>query len=100
MTPETPSIFDLPDDQADALHAELARIFGPTPADGGGERPSRSFMWVLPAPTFDEAIALLREVPSGSGEAGLNAMLAQRAPELAEPVEDDTWADEEPEPQG
>ena len=98
MTPadDAPSIFDLPDDQLELLHQELGRIFGGPADDAGGERPSRSFMWVLPAPTFDEAMALLREVPSGSGEAGLNAMLALRAPELAEPEQDDTWTDEQP----
>ena len=91
---EPPSAFDLDDAQFEQFQAELERIFGPQPEDAA-DRPSRKMMWVLPAPTFDEAMALLREVPSGSGEAGLNRLLQERFPALAEPDED-PWADAPP----
>ena len=92
-----PSAFDLDDAQFEQFAMELQRIFGDTAAAGDADRPSRKMMWVLPAPTFDEAMALLREVPSGSGEAGLNALLMERFPALAEAAEDDPWADAPPE---
>ena len=91
--PEHPSAFDLDEAQFEQFTAELERIFGPPPEGDDAERPSRKMMWVLPAPTFDEAMALLREVPSGSGEAGLNALLLERFPALAEAEDDDPWSD-------
>lgn len=91
-----PSAFDLDDAQFEQFAAELQRIFGETTGDDA-DRPSRKMMWLLPAPTFDEAMVLLREVPSGSGEAGLNALLLERFPALAEAAEDDPWADAPPE---
>ena len=94
-----PSAFDLDDEQFDQVAAELQRIFGDTASPGDADRPSRKMMWVLPAPTFEEAMALLREVPSGSGEAGLNALLMERFPALADAADDDPWADEGPEPE-
>jgi hypothetical protein len=92
-----PSAFDLDDAQFEQFAAELQRIFGPDASSDDADRPSRKMMWVLPAPTFDEAMTLLREVPSGSGEAGLNALLLERFPALAEAADDDPWADEPPE---
>ena len=89
---EPPSAFDLDDAQFEQFQAELERIFGPQ-SDDASDRPSRKMMWVLPAPTFEEAMALLREVPSGSGEAGLNRLLQERFPALAEP-DDDPWTEE------
>ena len=92
-----PSAFDLDDAQFEQFATELQRIFGDTAAAGDADRPSRKMMWVLPAPTFDEAMVLLRQVPSGSGEAGLNALLLERFPALAEAADDDPWADAPPE---
>jgi hypothetical protein len=89
-----PSAFDLDDAQFEQFAAELQRIFGATAGPGDADRPSRQMMWVLPAPTFDEAMVLLRQVPSGSGEAGLNALLLERFPALADATDDDLWADE------
>ena len=92
---EPPSAFDLDETQFEQFQSELERIFGESPDAGAADRPSRKMMWVLPAPTFEEAMALLREVPSGSGEAGLHRLLQDRFPALAEP-DDDPWADEPP----
>jgi hypothetical protein len=92
-TPELPSAFDLDEAQFEQFTAELERIFGPSPDGDDPDRPSRKMMWVLPAPTFEEAMALLHEVPSGSGEAGLNALLMEHFPALAEAEEDDPWSD-------
>jgi hypothetical protein len=89
---EPPSAFDLPDAEFEQFQAEVHRILGAS-ADESAERPSRQMFWLLPAPTFAEAMALLREVPSGSGEAGLHRLVAERFPELAEPDTDD-WADD------
>ena len=89
-----PSAFDLDDAQFEQFAAELTRIFGTTAGPGDADRPSRQMMWVLPAPTFDEAMELLRQVPSGSGETGLNALLSYRFPALADATDDDLWADE------
>jgi hypothetical protein len=90
---EPPSAFDLDAEQFEQFNQELERIFGPAPEADGTDRPSRKMMWVLPAPTFEEAMTLLRDVPSGSGEAGLNRLLQERFPALSEP-DDDTWADD------
>lgn len=92
-TPDHPSAFDLDEARFEQFTAELQRIFGPPPETDDPDRPSRKMMWVLPAPTFDEAMALLREVPSGSGEAGINALLMERFPALAEAEEDDPWSE-------
>ena len=92
-----PSAFDLDDEQFEQFAAELKRIFGDSSGPDDADRPSRKMMWVLPAPTFDEAMLLLREVPSGSGEAGLNALLHERFPALADATDDDPWAEEPPE---
>ena len=89
-----PSAFDLDDEQFDQFAAELRRIFGETAGPDDADRPSRKMMWVLPAPTFDEAMVLLREVPDGSGEAGLKALLHERFPALADATDEDPWADE------
>ena len=91
-----PSAFDLDDAQFEQFAAELQRIFGEDSAEDA-DRPSRKMMWVLPAPTFEEAMALLHEVPSGSGEAGLNALLRERFPALADAADDDPWAEAPPE---
>lgn len=87
-----PSAFDLPDAEFEQFQAEVHRILGES-ADESSDRPSRKMFWLLPAPTFAEAMALLREVPSGSGEAGLHRLVAERFPALAEPDTDD-WADD------